>query len=182
MLTRTASLSLGYAALLLGVVTAGCAKQQAGTTSQIVDQTFALTPGSVAVRFGFLSGALKDLKVTERVEQGTDHVTDPPKLKGTLTLKNTSEDQTAQLVAAKIEYLDSAGQSIAPARSDTTVSRSSYQSDRLDPGAETSRDIDVPFPSAVLKAKNLADVRVKVVYLPSPYRAESMKAAVSLVK
>src|SRR5262249_30099628 len=127
-------------------------------------------------------GTLKDLKVVERVEPGTDHVADPPTLRGTLTLKNTSEDQSAQLVAAKIEYLDSAGQVITPARSDTTVSLSSYQSERLDPGAETSRDVDVPFPSAALRAKSLAEVRVDVVYLPTPYRAESVKAAVRLAK
>ena len=40
--------------------------------------------------------------------------------------------------------------------------------------------VDVEFPAEALKAKRLKDIRLGIVYLPSPYREESLNFPVSI--
>lgn len=173
----------GIAALALGMGLAGCGQQAAQSTApEIQHKTFALTPATVSVKASFLTGQLEDLKVTERVEQGTGKVVDPPKLRARLRLKNASADQAARLVSGRIEYTDPEGKPIplAEGRGDTNFKFHSYSNDRLDPGMETSQDIDVPFPAVALKEKKLRDIRLELAYIPTPYREESVHIPVSL--
>jgi hypothetical protein len=161
---------------------AACAQEKAQSVPVVQDKTFAVTPATASVKAAFLTGQLQGLQVTERVEQGTGKVVDLPKLRATLKLKNDSQDRTARLVSGKIEYLDAEGKPIplAEGRADTSFKFSSYAPDRLDPGMETSQDIEVPFPAAALKAGNLHNLRVKLFYIPSAYSEESVDIPVSL--
>lgn len=171
--------------LALGPTLAGCTSQEAASTSpSVVDKTFALTPETVPVRASFLRGELAGLKVVERVNEATKEVVDQPKLYGMLKLKNTAADQAVRLLSAKIEYTDTGGQPIALAkdRTDTTFKFYTYQTERLDPGMETSQSVDVPFPAAALGARKLGDIRLELTYVAMPYHEETVAVSVSMAK
>ena len=170
--------------LALAATLTACARQEASTSPRIVDRTFALTPGTVPVQISFLKGELAGLKVLERVNETTNEVVDQPKLYGTLKLKNTTADRAVRLVSGKIEYADVAGQpiSLAKDRTDTSFKFYTYQTDRLDPGMETSQGIDVPFPAAALAATKLGDLRLELTYVAMPYHEETVALAVSVAK
>lgn len=172
-----------WGAALVAAGLAACGQQEQGTTApQVEERTFAVTPSTASVKAAFLTGELQDLKVSERVDKGTGKVVDPPKLRATLKLKNTSESQAARLIAGKIEYADVEGQLIplAEGRADTSFRFYSYQTDRLDPGMETTQSIEVPFPAAALRDKKLRDLRLELTYIPTPYKEETVNIQISL--
>lgn len=174
---------LGWSVVALALTLAACAQQERTAAPSVETKTFALTPATASVKVSFLTGELKDLRVVEGVEQGTGTVVEPPKLRATLKLKNSAPDQTVRLLSARIEYGDMEGQPIplAEGRRDTGFKFYGYQ-DRLDPGMETSQDIDVPFPAAALKDKTLRDIRLEVSYIPTPYREDTATVRVSLAE
>ena len=94
----------------VAMMTLGCAQGPSATAAVVEDKTYAVTPASVTVQAGIITGAVTELKVMERVEQGSNRVVSPAKLSGTLRLKNTSANQTVRLVAGKILYIDAQGQ------------------------------------------------------------------------
>jgi hypothetical protein len=162
---------------------AGCSKgTEPAPTAQLDSKTIALKPTSSSVQLGFLTGELTDLTVSQTVNTTTGETVQPPKLRATLKLRNASSDQVARLVSGRVEYLDAGGKSIplAKDRQDTSFKFYSYQGDRLDPGMETSQGIEVPFPMSAMKDGHLADVRLRVAYIPSPFRTESASVAVSM--
>jgi hypothetical protein len=160
----------------------GCSQQPSATAAVIEDKTYAVTPASVSVKAGLVAGEVTELKVTERVEQGSDRVVSPAKLTGQLRLKNTSANQTVRLVAGTIRYLDARGQPIKleEARTEPAIKFPSYGTERLDPGQEATQALDVEFPVEALKAKKLAQIRLELAYIPSPYREEMVTFAVSI--
>lgn len=183
MRTRGTSAIAWVSAGLLAAGLAACGqKEEQAAAPQIEDKTFAVTPATAAVKAWFLTGELQELKVTERVEKGTGKVVDPPKLTATLKLKNISTNQAARLIVGKIEYGDAEGKAIplAEGRRDTSFKFYSYQTERLDPGMETTARIEVPFPAAALKEKRLRDIRLELTYIPTPYTEETVHIQVSL--
>ena len=171
----------GLAALAL----AACGQQQGQSTTaavQPVEKTFTLTPGNTPMKVDFLVGQLQQMTITERLDSKTGSVVDPPELRGTLKIKNTSQDQAARLIAGKLMFLDAKGQviPIAKERGDATLTFSSYEAQRLDPGQETSQSIDVPFPRAGLQADMVQTVRLDLTYLPAPVREQVVDIPVSL--
>lgn len=97
------------------------------------------------------SGELTEVKVTERVEDGTGRIVNPAKLTGKLVLKNISANQAVRLIAGKIQYIDVQGQPI-PFKGDRTaptlsISSSYNASDRLDPGLTCARGAPKPAPA-----------------------------------
>jgi hypothetical protein len=171
-------------AAALGASTLGCSPQQAVAAAVINDKIYTVTPASLIVRTGVLSGEVTDMKVTERVEEGSGRVASPAKLTGKLVLRNTSADQSVRLVDAKILYIDTQGNPIKLEKDRTEptikVAPSYGSSDRLDPGQDTTQAIDVDFPVAALKAKKLKDIRVDLSYIPSQYKEEKLSFAVSI--
>jgi hypothetical protein len=171
-------------AAALAASTLGCSPQQAVAAAAINDKIYTVTPASLTMRAGVLSGEVTEMKVTERVEEGSGRVTSPAKLTGKLVLKNTSADQSVRLVDAKILYIDTHGNPIKLEKDRTEpsikVAPSYGSSDRLDPGQNTTQAIDVDFPVAALKAKKLKDIRVDLSYIPSQYREEKLSFAVSI--
>jgi hypothetical protein len=119
------------------------------------------------------------MKVTERVEQGSGRVDSAPRLTGRLALMNSSANQTVRLVGGKIRYVDTQGQPIAleGGRTEPTLK---FSSSALDPGQETTESLDVEFPAEALTAKKLAQIRLDLAYVPSPYKQETLNLAVSL--
>ncbi len=99
----------GLGATVVAVVawmTLGPVPQPAATAAVIEDKTYAVTPASVKVQAGIVTGEVTAMKVAERVEKGSDRIVSPAKLTATLTLKNTSANQTVRLIEGKLLYID----------------------------------------------------------------------------
>jgi len=166
-------------------VTAGCSPKPAVLAAVVKDKVYTVAPDALKVKAGIVSGEITGMKVTERVEEGSGRVTAPAKLTGKLVLKNSSTDQTVRLVGARIVYIDTLGKPIALEDNRTAPTlrvpgqyNSSEQ--RLDPGQDSSQDIDADFPVEALKAKRLRDIRVELSYIPSAYREETLNFRVSI--
>jgi hypothetical protein len=175
----------GMATAILALGVGACGQQQQATdTPQIEEKSFAVKPATSTLRVGFLTGKLTDLEIVERVNKQTGEVVQAPRVRGTLKLKNPTADQTARLVSGSLEFLDADGNPIplAAGREAPRLSFYAYSGDRLDPGMETSHTLDVSFPAAALDGQPLADIRVKVTYIPDPYRAESATVPVALAR
>lgn len=167
----------------LALVAAACSQQQNGSTvaAQPVEKSYTLV-SSTPMKVDFLTGQLEGLTITERIDPQTKQVVDRPELRGTLTLKNESKDQSARLIGGSLIFLDAKGQVIPVGkdRGDTRFTFSAYETQRLDPGKESSQMIDVPFPQAGLQASEVHSIRLDLNYLPSAYRAQSVDYPVSL--
>ena len=166
----------------MAVMTAGCSQGPSGTAAVIEDKTYTVTPASVNVKAGIVTGEVTEMKVTERVEKGSGRVVSPAKLTGTLKLKNTSANETVRLIAGKIQYIDAQGQPIKleGTRTEPTLKFATYGSERLDPGQDATQSLDVEFPAEALKAKKLKEIRLELAYIPSPYREETVNFTVSI--
>jgi uncharacterized membrane protein YeaQ/YmgE (transglycosylase-associated protein family) len=161
----------------------GPAAQPPATAAVIADKTYTVTPATIQVKAGIVTGEVTQMKVTERVEQGSGRIVSAAKLTAIVTLKNSSADQTLRLVGGKIQYLDAHGQPIKleEARTEPSLKLSAYGStDRLDPGQETTQSLDVDFPAEALKANKLKEIRLELAYIPSPYREETVNFIVSI--
>ncbi len=162
-------------------MTLGCS-QQSGTAVLIEDKTYTVTPAAVTVKAGIVTGEVTEMKVTERVEQGSGRVVSPAKLTAILKLKNGSANQTVRLVAGKILYIDAQGQPIKleETRTEPTIKFATYGAERLDPGQDATQSVDVDFPAEALKAKKLKEIRLELAYIPSPYKEETVNFTVSI--
>ena len=162
----------------------GCTPKPSGTAAVIEDKVYTVTPDQVKVKTGIVSGEVTEMKVTERVEQGTGRVDTPAKLTGKLKLTNSSTDQTVRLIGGKILYIDDHGQPIKleEARTEPTLKFStSYNTpDRLDPGQDATQPVEVDFPAEALKAKKLKEIRIELVYIPSSYKLQTANFNVSI--
>ena len=169
---------------VLVAMTLGCTAKEQVAAAVIEDKVFTVTPVSVQVKTGILTGEMAEMKVTERVEKGSGRIDSPPKLTGTLKLKNNSTDQSVRFVGGNIQYIGAGGKAIKleETRNNLTIKFSSYgsSSERLDPGQEATNSVDVDFPAAALEAKKLEDIRLELTYLPSAYKDETVNLAVSI--
>lgn len=166
--------------VIMGWMMFGPVQQPAATAAVIDDKTYAVTPATMKLTAGIVTGEVTEMTVTERVEQGSGRVVSPAKLTARIALKNSSASQTVRLVTGKIQYLDAHGRPITleDNRTDPIVSFSSGE--RLDPGQETTAALDVDFPAAALKADTLKTIRLNLAYVPSPYREETANLPVSI--
>lgn len=162
----------------------GCAPTPPATVATIEEKLYTVTPDEVKVKTGIVSGEMTEMKVVERVEKGSGRIDTPAKLMGKLKLTNSSTDQTVRLVGGKILYIDHQGQliKIEEARTEPVLKfPTSYNTpDRLDPGQDTSQAVEVDFPAAALETKKLKEIRIELVYIPSPYKQQTANFAVSI--
>ena len=175
--------SLMVVSAAVTAIAAGCSPEPTVAAAVVGDRIYTVTPSSLQVKTGIVTGEVTDMKVTERVEQGTGRVATPAKLSGKLVLRNDSEDQTVRLISGKISYIDAEGRPIAleDSRTEPTIRVSSYgTTDRLDPGQDLKHDLDAEFPVEALKAKNLKEIRLDLTYTPSPYREEALNFGVTI--
>jgi hypothetical protein len=166
-------------------MTDGCSPQPSAVAAAINDKVYAVMPASVKVKAGIVSGEVTEMKVMERVEEGSGRIASPAKLSGKLVLKNTSPDQTVRLIAGRISYIDAQGRPIKleANRTEPTirVAASYGSSDRLDPGQEVTQVVDAEFPAEALKAKKLKDIRIELSYIPAPFKEETFNFPVSII-
>jgi uncharacterized membrane protein YeaQ/YmgE (transglycosylase-associated protein family) len=168
---------------LVAWMTLGPVQQPAAVAAAIEERTYAVTPATVKVTAGIVTGEVTEMKVVERVEKGSDRIVTAAKLTGMLRLKNTSANQTVRLLEGKLLYIDAQGQPInlEGARAEPTLKFATYgSSERLDPGQDAIQALDVEFPAEALKPKNLKEIRLEFAYIPSPYRAETVNFTVSI--
>jgi hypothetical protein len=127
----------------------GRSQQPAATAAVIQDKTYTVAPAAMKVKDGIVTGEISEMKVTERVEQGSDRVVSPAKLTAKVVLKNSSANQTVRLVAGKIQYIDAQGPAhharAAADRADLKFATYG-SSERLDPAQEATQSLDVDFP------------------------------------
>jgi hypothetical protein len=164
----------------VAAMTLGCSQQSSGPAVVIEDKVYTVTPAAVKVKAGIVTGNVTEMKVTERVEKGSGRIVSPAKLTGKLVLKNSSKDQAVRLVGGKIQYIDAQGQPIklAEAQTEPTIRFATYGAETLDPGKDATQTMDVDFPAEALKAKKLKEIRLELVYIPSPYKEEAVNFTV----
>jgi len=169
-------------AMAVAAMTLGCSQQSSGPQVVIEDKTYTVTPASMTVKAGILTGEVKEMKVTERVEKGSGRLVSPAKLTGTLKLTNSSTNQAVRLITGKILYIDVQGQPIkvGEARTEPIIKFATYGAETLDPGKEATQSLDVDFPAEALKAKKLKEIRLELAYIPSPYKEESVNFTVAI--
>lgn len=174
---------LGAAAVVTVLwLTVGPTQQPAATAATVEDRTYAVTPASLKVKAGIVAGEIDNMKVVERVNKGSAEVVSAARLTGMLRLKNTSTNHTVRLIGATLQYIDTAGRPIEMEmpRSAASFKFTASGSERLDPGQDAYEALDLDFPTEALKAKNLKEMRLEIVYIPSPYHAETVRFPVSL--
>jgi len=181
MLMKAVTIALGASCAML----AACTPQAPTAMAAVNDKVYSVTPEAMQVKAGIVTGEVTEMKVTERVEDGTGRVATPAKLTGKLSLKNTSSDQTMRLIGGKISYIDMQGKPIVLEDNRTApmiqVGGTGYSSsDRLDPGQASTHTLDAEFPVAALKAKNLKEVRLELAFIPSQFREETLNFTVSI--
>ncbi len=166
----------------VAAMTLGCSQQSSGPAVVIEDKVYTVTPAAVKVKAGIVTGNVTEMKVTERVEKGSGRIVSPAKLTGKLVLKNSSKDQAVRLVGGKIQYIDAQGQPIklAEAQTEPTIRFATYGAETLDPGKDATQSMDVDFPAEALKAKKLKEIRLELVYIPSPYKEEAVTFTVTI--
>lgn len=167
---------------MMVAMTLGCSQQPSGPQVVIEDKVYTVTPASVQVKAGIVTGEVTEMKVTERVEKGSGTVVSPAKLTGTLKLTNSSKDQVVRLITGKILYIDAQGQPIkvSAAQTEPTIKLATYGAETLDPGKDATQSMDVDFPAEALKAKKLKEIRLELAYIPSPYKEESVNFTVAI--
>lgn len=174
------------AAAALAAITAGCTPPQAQKGPAVGDKTYAVTPGEITVKGSLLSGALSEMKIVERVEEGSGRVDQPARLTGKLVLTNVSKDQSLRLLGGRLLYIDTHGKQIPleDKRAEPTLKvSSSYGSqERLDPGQDASQPVEAEFPAEALKTKRLKEIRLELLYIPSAYKQETMNFGVSIAQ
>jgi hypothetical protein len=148
----------------------------------VADKVYPVTPSSITVKTGMITGEVIELKVTERVEKGTERVVSPARLTGKLRLENTSANRTVRLVEGKLLFMDAHGQRIKldATHADPIVKFTTYGNERLDPGQDASQTLDVEFPVEALKANRLKEIRLELAYVSSPFREETVNFVVSI--
>ena len=174
------------AAAALAAIATGCTPPQSPKGPAVSDKTYALIPAEITVKGNLLSGAFTEMKVVERVEEGSGRVDTPARLTGKLVLTNVSKDQSVRLLGGKLLYIDMQGKPIPleDKRTEPTIKvSSSYGSqDRIDPGQEASQPVEAEFPAEALKGKHLKEIRLELLYIPSAYKQETMSFGVSLAQ
>ena len=58
---------IGLTVLAVTLMALGCSQQPSGTAAVIEDKTYTVTPASVKVKAGIVTGEVTEMKVTERV-------------------------------------------------------------------------------------------------------------------
>lgn len=173
------------AVAMVAVAGFGCAPKPSTPAAAIEDKIYAVSPDQVQVKTGIVTGEITEMKVTERVEQGTGRVDTPAKLTGKLKLTNSSTDQTVRMLGGKLIYIDDQGQviKIEQARTEPVLKfPSSFNSgaDRLDPGQDATQAVEVDFPAEALKSKKLKEIRLELAYIPSAYKMQTANFSVSI--
>ena len=174
------------ASAVFAAVTVGCTPPQAAKSAAINDKVYAVTPADLTVKGPVLSGALTEMKVVERIEDGSGRIDQPARLTGKLVLTNVSKDESLRLLGGKLLYIDAQGKPIPleDKRTEPTLKASPQYGgqERLDPGQDATQQVEAEFPVAALQMKHLKEIRLELLYIPSAYKQETMNFGVSVAQ
>jgi len=180
------SIRTAMASAALAALTAACTPAQSPKSAAINDKVYPVTPAEITVKGPILSGALTEMKVVERIEDGSGRIDQPARLTGKLVLTNVSKDESLRLLGGKLLYIDAQGKPIPleDKRTEPTLKvASSYGSqERLDPGQDATQQVEAEFPVAALQMKRLKEIRLELLYIPSAYKQETMNFGVSIAQ
>ena len=164
------------------VINLFCSQQPSGAAAVIEDKTYTVTPASVTVKAGIITGEVIVLKVAERVEKGSGRVVSPAQLTGTLRLKHASANQTVRLVDGKILYIDTQGQPIKR-EADLLQLLCLQGFGQKVPIQGLGRILPRGEPLAAVRGEldgRLDPCPVEPAYIPSPFREETVNFIVSV--
>jgi hypothetical protein len=167
----------------VAAMTLGCGQTSSTPAAVIEEKVYTVTPPSMAVKAGVMTGEVTEMKITERVDKGSGVVVSPAKLTGKLKLLNSSTDQTIRLIGGKIQFIDADGKPmlVEEKKFEPSIKFQTYgAAERLDPGQDAMQSVEVDFPAAALPAKKLKEIRLQLTYIPSPYKAETVNFPVSI--
>jgi len=142
------------------------APKQEQITKNLVPANVEMTGQNFAVK-------ISDLKAEMTVDIASKEIISTPNLKGHIVVTNISKD-IVDIQAATLEYLDEAGKPI-PFQSGEKISTvSSYWLKIIQPGETAEGSIDATIPKAAIKGKTLGKIEIKLVYVPSPLKRETV--------
>jgi hypothetical protein len=170
-------------AVTFGAATLGCAPELSVPGVVVQDRLYTVTPSASKAKIGGLTGEVSEMSITEQVDKGSGRIISPALLSASLKLTNHSTTQTLRLIGVTVHYVDAQGKPLALELSRpearllfTTVG----DADRLEPGKSAIQKLAVAFPAAALQAKALREIRMDLVYQPSPQPQESLRFPVSI--
>ena len=157
----------------------GCGKKtELAEMAKTEEITTALSPSTQEVKGEQFSLELSDLKITKTIDKSSKELTETPRLKGNIKIKNLSKN-ILETQGISFEYLDGKGNVIPFKSGEKKVTVSIYMRD-LQPGNEAENSLDVTVPMAAVKENSLSKIQANVVYIPIPLKRESLEVPVKM--
>jgi hypothetical protein len=157
----------------------GCGKKtEVAEGPKTEEVTVALTPSIQEVKGEQFTLQFSNLRIIKTVSQSTKDLTTTPSLKGSLKISNKSNN-ILEVQGVTIQYLDSSGNPIPFKTGEKNVTVSTYWKD-LKPGTDSENYLDVTVPMAAVKEKLLNKIQIRVVYIPSPLKRETLDIPVKM--
>jgi hypothetical protein len=153
----------------------GCAKKEQKVEApkqEYEEITKNLVPPKVEIKGQAFLVELSDLKIVYTENIASKEVTETPVLNGRIKITNISKD-VLDIQAVTLDYLDKAGKPI-PFKSEEKIDKVYPFWEALQPEGVTEGTLGVTIPMNAIKEKPLEKINVKVVYVPSPLRRETL--------
>jgi hypothetical protein len=158
-----------------------CEKKAAVTEAPKTEEvTVMLTPSTQEIKGEFFTLKLSDLKIIKTIDKSTKEFTTTPSLKGSIKISNRSNN-ILDIQGMTIQYLDNSGNPIPFKTGEKKATVSAYWTD-LKPGAESESSLDVTVPIAAVKGKLLNKIQIRIVYIPSPLKRETVDVPVKMLE
>jgi hypothetical protein len=156
--------------LILAIGFFGCSKEKKAEGPKQESVTKNLVPAKAEVKGENFVAELSDLQVTTNVDTTSKEIVETPHLSGQYKITNTSKD-LLDVQGVTLEYLDQSDKPIAFSSGDKK-SKASLSLSVLKPGESAEGTLDVTMPRTAVKT--LAKININVVYVPSPFKRESL--------
>jgi hypothetical protein len=167
-----------------GVGLSACTPAPKPVVPAVSEKVYVVTPNAIKVSAGILRGEVTEMKITERIEEGTGRIAAPARLTGKLVLVNQSTDQSVRLIGGRFLYIGMNGKPIVMegdrAVPTLKVASAFGSQERMDPGQQAAQPLDAEFPVEGLKDKALREIRLEVSYIPSQFRESALNFPVSI--
>lgn len=165
--------------LIISFIFNSCGKKSEVTESPKTEEVVVgLAPATQEIKGEQFTLQLSNLRIIKTVDKSSKELTTTPSLKGNIKILNHSQN-ILDVQGVTIQYLDLSGNSIPFKTGEKKVTVSTYWTD-LQPGKEAENYLDVTVPMAAVKEKSLNKIQVRVVYIPSPLKRESMEIPVKM--
>ncbi len=165
---------LAFSALSLAVTFWGCSKQQTVETPKQIQVEKNLVPDTVEVKGPDFVLNLSGLKVVMTEDPASKAIVETPSLKGQAKITNMSKD-ILDVKSITVDYLDGSGTPIAFKSGEKTANMNAYSFTKaFKPGESSEGSFDVTIPEEAANENVLSKIEVKLVYVPSPLKEETL--------